>query len=61
MTVITLVGLKVGGNYVGQNVSICSESDELNSELVHVSVTSGKYILLIAYCCHFEFLAFNPR
>ena len=42
VTAITLVGLKVDGNYVGQNVSIRSESDELNSEFVNVSVTVGK-------------------
>ena len=39
---ITLVGLKVGGNYTGQNVSIRSESDQLYSELINVSVTLSK-------------------
>ena len=54
VTVITLVGLEVDGNYVGQNVSIRSESDELNSELVNVSVTIGKYFCTeMAYCSHF--------
>ena len=54
VTIITLVGLEVDGNYVGQNVSIRSESDELNSELVNVSVTVGKYFCTeMAYCCHF--------
>ena len=38
---ITLVGLKVVGNYIGQNVSIRSESDQLYSELINVSVTMG--------------------
>ena len=50
VTAITLVGLKVDGNYVGQNVSIRSESDELNSEFVNVSVTVGK---CYKYCHHF--------
>jgi hypothetical protein len=45
VTAITLVGLKVDGSYVGQNVSIRSESDQLYSELVSVFVTMGKYLL----------------
>lgn len=43
VNVITLVGLKVDGNYVGRNVSIRSESDLLYSELINVSVTYGMY------------------
>ena len=43
VTVITSVSLKVDGNYVGQNVSIRSESDQLYSELLNVFVTVGKY------------------
>ena len=40
---ITLVGLKVDGNYIGQSVSIRSESDQLYSELINVSVTLSKF------------------
>ena len=40
---ITLVGLKVDKNYIGRSVSIRSESDQLYSELINVSVTVGKY------------------
>ena len=50
VAVITLVGLKVDGNYVGQNMSIRSESGQLYSELINVSVTVGEYTHL--YCCH---------
>ena len=42
VTAITLVGLKVDGSYVGQNVSIRSESDQLYSELINVSVIVSK-------------------
>ena len=42
VTVITSVSLKVDRSYVGQNVSIRSESDQLYSELVNVFVTMGK-------------------
>ena len=42
VTAITLVGLKVDGSYVGQNVSIRSESDQLYSELINVSVIVRK-------------------
>ena len=42
VTAITLVGLKVDGSYVGQNVSIRSESDQLYSELINVSVIYSK-------------------
>ena len=44
VTVITSVSLRVDRSYVGQNVSIRSESDQLYSELVNVSVTTGKYL-----------------
>jgi hypothetical protein len=44
VTVITSVSLKVNANYIGQNVSIRSESDQLYSELVNVLVTVGKYL-----------------
>jgi hypothetical protein len=45
-TVITSVrlSLRVNRSYIGQNVSIRSESDQLYSELVNVSVTMGKYL-----------------
>ena len=42
VTVITSVSLRVDENYIGQNVSIRSESDQLYSELINVSVTTGK-------------------
>ena len=42
IAVITSVSLKVDGNYIGQNVSIRSEADQLYSELVDVSVTESK-------------------
>ena len=44
VAVITSVSLKVDGNYIGQNVSIRSESDQLYSELINVFVTVGKYL-----------------
>ena len=40
-SVAAYIGLRVDGSYVGQNVSIRSESDQLYSELVNVSVTMG--------------------
>ena len=43
VTVITSVSLKVDGNYIGQNVSVRSEADQLYSELVNVSIVNGKY------------------
>jgi hypothetical protein len=43
-TVITSVSLRVNRSYIGQNVSIRSESDQLYSELINVSVTMGKYL-----------------
>ena len=43
VTIITSVGLKVDRSYVGQNVSIRSESDQLYSELINIFVTMGKY------------------
>ena len=43
ITIITSVSLRVDANYIDQNVSIRSESDQLYSELVNVSVTMGKY------------------
>ena len=42
VTVINSVSLKVDGSYIGQNVSIRSEADQLNSELVNISVVEGK-------------------
>ena len=44
VTVITSVSLKVDRNYIGLNVSIRSESDQLYSELLNVYVTMGKYL-----------------
>ena len=38
-----LIGLKVDRSYIGQNVSIRSESDQLYSKLVDVFVTMGKF------------------
>ena len=42
MTAITSVSLNVEGDYVGRSVSIRSESDQLYSELINISVTDGK-------------------
>ena len=42
-SVATYIGLKVNGNYVGQNVSIHSEANQLYSELINTSVTVGEY------------------
>ena len=42
-TAITLVGVKVDESYLGRTVSIRSESDQLYSELINVSVSAGKY------------------
>jgi hypothetical protein len=36
------VGLRVNGNYVGQNVSIRSEADRLYSELISTAVIVGE-------------------
>ena len=44
VTVITSVSLKVDRNYIGLNVSIRSESDQLYSELLNVYVTMGNYL-----------------
>ena len=41
IAIITSVSLKVDRSYIGQNVSIRSESDQLYSELVNVSVTAA--------------------
>ena len=41
VTVITSVSLKVDGHFLGQNLSIRSESDQLYSELINVAVTLG--------------------
>ena len=42
-TVATSIGLRVDGNYVGQNMSIRSEAGELYSELISTLVTLGEY------------------
>ena len=42
VTVITSVSLKVGRSYIGQNVSIRSEADQLYSESINVSVVDSK-------------------
>ena len=42
VTVITSVSLKVERSYVGQNVSIRSEADQLYSESINVSVIDSK-------------------
>ena len=41
-SVATSIGLRVNGNYVGQNVSIRSEADQLYSELINTSVAVGE-------------------
>ena len=43
VTVIASVSLRVDGNYIGQNVSIRSEADQLYSELINIPVTVGEY------------------
>ena len=40
--VVTSIDLRVDGSYVGQNVSIRSEADQLYSELISASVTVGE-------------------
>jgi hypothetical protein len=58
VTAITLVGLKVDRSYIGQNVSVRSEADQLYSELVNVFVTMGKYLLnncMITAALHVSF------
>ena len=42
VTVITSVSLKGGRSYIGQNVSIRSEADQLYSESINVSVVDSK-------------------
>ena len=46
VTVITSVSLRVDGNYLGKNVSIRSEADQLYSKIISVSVTLGMYSLI---------------
>ena len=41
-SVTNSIGLRVDGNYIGQNVSIRSEADQLYSELINTSVTVGE-------------------
>ena len=52
VTAITSVSLKVDGNYVGQNVSIRSEADQLHSEPLNVSIIKGKYIIINSIVAH---------
>ena len=40
----TSIGFRVNGNYVGQNISIRSEADQLYSELINVSITDGELL-----------------
>ena len=40
--VATSIGLRIDGNYVGQNISVRSEADQLYSELISASVTVGE-------------------
>ena len=40
--VATSIGLRVNGNYVGQNISVRSEADQLYSELISTSITVGE-------------------
>ena len=62
VAVITSVSLKVDGNYIGQNVSIRSEADQLYSELVDVSVTESKYsYLLILHAMYYNFQQWSPK
>ena len=42
VSVINSVSLKVDRSYIGQNVSIRSEADQVNSELISVFVAEGK-------------------
>ena len=42
VTVVTSVSLRVDRSYIGQNVFIRSESDQLSSELINVSVIVSK-------------------
>ena len=41
---VTFIGFRVNGNYVGQNISIRSEADQLYSELINASVTEGELL-----------------
>ena len=40
--VATYIGLRVDGNYVGENISVRSEADQLYSELISTFVTIGE-------------------
>ena len=40
--VATSIGLRVNGNYVGQNISVRSEADQLYSEFISTSITVGE-------------------
>ena len=46
VAIITSIWVWVDGNYIGQNVSICSEADQLYSELVCVSVIDSKLFIV---------------
>ena len=63
VTVITAVSLKVDGNYIGQNVSVRSEADQLYSELINVSIVTGKYTYYRAesdiYVCDLNLLSLD--
>ena len=36
------IGFRVNGNYIGQNICVRSEADQLYSELISTSVTVGE-------------------
>ena len=40
--VATYIGLRVDGNYVGENISVRSEADQVYSELISTFVTIGE-------------------
>ena len=46
VAIITSIWVWVDGNYIGQNVSICSEADQLYSELVCISVIDSKLFIV---------------
>ena len=54
--VVTSVGLRVDGNYSGEIVFLRSESDQLYSDIVNVSVGKLQRLNLLLCCCVLAFV-----
>ena len=58
-SIATYIGLRVDGNYVGQNMSIRSEGGELYSELISTLVTLGEYYTHTVIASYTPFISYN--